>query len=100
MSDTEVKPLTNNKKSIFFDAFIIESPTGKKVIIHPVLAYAPDYKRYGVMAERRRDEQWCGQFVDIAPDIDVCAEFVDVKFDPIYFLKFLKAKGYKVYWEK
>jgi len=96
---TEVES-PKRRPTIFFDAFIIETPTGKKVRIHPVNAYAPNYKKWGVLATRKRDEQWYGQFVDIATEMDVCSEFVDVKFSPTHFLKLLKAKGYKVYWEK
>jgi hypothetical protein len=69
-------------KSIWFDPFIVETPEGKKIKIHPVNAYAPDYKNHGILAEQKRNEQWYGQFVDKVPEIGAIPEFFDARFRP------------------
>ena len=86
-------------KTIDFDSFYIESPNGKRVFIHPLNAYAPDFRNDGILAEARRDEIWYGQLVDAAAELGECKSFIDAKFNPKAFLEIIKSKGFKVYWK-
>lgn len=88
----------STKKSINFDAFFIESPTGKKIIIHPLNAFAPAH--FGsVLAQQEQDEKFYGQIVDAFAELDECEVFVVAQFNPKIALEMLKLKGYKVYWQ-
>jgi hypothetical protein len=95
MSDKQNKDRT---KTIDFNDFYIESPNGKRILIHALNAYAPDFSRDGVLAEKRRDEIWYGQLVDTAAELGECKSFIDAEFNPKTFLETLKSKGFKVYW--
>ena len=93
-----VKKHSNEKPSIWFTPFIIETPKGKKFEVLPVFAYAPDYKRWGVLANAKLEEEWYGRLIDLIPELEAMPEFFEANFRAAQFLSLLKKKGYKIYW--
>jgi hypothetical protein len=86
----------------YMNNIVIESPEGKKIILNAINAYLPDYDRWKMLAEQKQLETWIGQFVDLLPDLgsEAMSLFIECNFQPSIFLKVIKLKGYKVYWQK
>ena len=78
--------------------FIIESPSGKKIIILPLSAFYPTFGPQNMLDEQEQLTQFGVQIIDAAAEFDECKTYINNGFNDAEFLKALKDKGYKIYW--